>query len=97
MISVSLAVDTNPDGSPFYGSILVYVLGENSYRVAASLGLAEGIVAGDDIELALDERLGFAFSNAAEASASSFAVSAITLAARTFLLAQGMSAHVSPE
>jgi hypothetical protein len=57
--TINLAVDTNPDGSPFYESILVEVLGENRYRVAASPGLAEGMAAGDEIELAPDEALGY--------------------------------------
>lgn len=57
--TINLAVDTNPDGSPFYESILVDVLGENHYRVVASPGLAEGIAAGDEIELAPEERLGY--------------------------------------
>ena len=57
--TINLAVDTNPDGSPFYESILVDVLGENRYRVVASPGLAEGMAAGDEIELAPDEPLGY--------------------------------------
>jgi Domain of unknown function (DUF4265) len=57
--TINLQVGTNRDGSPFYESILVDVLGENRYRVAASPGLAEGMAAGDEIELAPDERLGY--------------------------------------
>jgi len=57
--TINLEVDKNPDGSPFYESILVDVLGENRYRVAASPGLAEGMAAGDEIELAPDEPLGY--------------------------------------
>src|SRR4029079_15570307 len=57
--TINLEVDKNPDGSPFYESILVDVLGENRYRVAASPGLAEGMAAGDEIALAPDEPLGY--------------------------------------
>ena len=52
-------VGATSDGSPFYESILVDVLDENRYRVAASPGLAEGMAAGDEIELAPDESLGY--------------------------------------
>jgi len=57
--TINLAVDSNPDGSPFYESILVDVLGENRYRVVASPGLAEGMAAGDEIALAPEEPLGY--------------------------------------
>jgi hypothetical protein len=57
--TINLVVGTNRDGSPFYESILVEVLRENRYRVAASPGLAEGTAAGDEIELAPDEPLGY--------------------------------------
>jgi Domain of unknown function (DUF4265) len=57
--TINLAVGANPDGTPFYESILVDVLGENRYRVVASPGLAEGMAANDEIELAPDEPLGY--------------------------------------
>ena len=57
--TIDLEVGKNRDGSPFIESILVDVLGENRYRVVASPGLAEGIAADDEIELAPDERLGY--------------------------------------
>ena len=57
--TINLVVGTNRDGRPFYESILVDVLGENRYRVAASPGLAQGMAAGDEIELTPDERLGY--------------------------------------
>lgn len=57
--TVNLIADTNRDGSPFYESILVDVLGENRYRVAASPGLTQGIAAGDEIELAAEEPSGY--------------------------------------
>ena len=57
--TIELAVGKNRDGSPFIESILVDVLGENRYRVVASPGLAEGMAAGDEIELAPDEPLGY--------------------------------------
>ena len=57
--TIDLVVGANRDGSPFIESILVDVLGENHYLVLASPGLAEGIAAGDEIELAPDEPLGY--------------------------------------
>jgi hypothetical protein len=57
--TINLAVGTDPEGGSFYESILVEVLGENHYRVAASPGLAEGLAAGDEIELAEEEPLGY--------------------------------------
>ena len=57
--TINLKVGATSDGSPFYESILVDVLGENHYRVLASPGLAEGMAAGDEIELAPDEPLGY--------------------------------------
>lgn len=56
--TINLTVGAMRDGSPFDESILVDVLGENRYRVAASPGLAEGMAAGE-IELAPDEPFGY--------------------------------------
>src|SRR5258705_5094655 len=57
--SVNLLVMTNPDGSPFFESVLVEELGEKRYRVLATPGLLEGFAAGDEIELAPEESHGF--------------------------------------
>ena len=57
--TLNLAARTNPDGSPFYESVLVEELGGNRFTVLASPGLLEGVAGGDEIELAPDEPLGF--------------------------------------
>jgi hypothetical protein len=57
--TVNLVVEINSDGTPFYESILVEPLGDDRYRVRASPGLLEGLAAGDEIELALEEFSGF--------------------------------------
>jgi hypothetical protein len=57
--TLNLVADINPDGTPFYESVLVEELGENRYRVLASPGLLEGFAGGDEIELDSEEPLGF--------------------------------------
>jgi Domain of unknown function (DUF4265) len=57
--TVNLVVETNPDGTPFYESVLVELLGPGRYRVLASPGLLEGFAAGDEIELAPEESSGY--------------------------------------
>jgi hypothetical protein len=57
--TLNLVAQTNPDGTPFYESVLAEELGENRYRVLASPGLLEGFAGGDEIELAPEEPLGF--------------------------------------
>jgi Domain of unknown function (DUF4265) len=57
--TINLVADTNPDGTPFYESVLVERLGPERYRVLASPGLLEGFAAGDEIELAPEESRGF--------------------------------------
>jgi hypothetical protein len=56
--TIDLVVATNPDGTPFYESVLVEPRGERRYRVLASPGLLEGVAAGDEIELT-DEEPGY--------------------------------------
>ena len=57
--TVELVADTNPDGSPFYESVLVEELEGNRFLVLASPGLLEGFAAGDEIELAPQDPRGF--------------------------------------
>jgi hypothetical protein len=57
--TINLVAATNPDGTPFYESVLVERLGPEQYRVLASPGLLEGLAADDEIELAPEESRGF--------------------------------------
>jgi Domain of unknown function (DUF4265) len=56
--TINLVADTNPDGTPFYESVLVELVGPGRYLVLASPGLLAGFAAGDEIEVAPDERYG---------------------------------------
>ena len=57
--TINLVVETNPDGTPFYESVLVEPRGAGRYLVLASPGLLEGFAAGDEIELAPAESSGY--------------------------------------
>jgi Domain of unknown function (DUF4265) len=56
--TVNLVAATNPDGTPFYESVLVERIGPQRYLVLASPGLLEGFAAGDEIELAPEQNSG---------------------------------------
>src|SRR5262245_10916656 len=57
--TLNLLVQIQPDGTPFYESVLVEELSDQRYRVRASPGLLQGFAAGDEIALAPEEPLGF--------------------------------------
>jgi Domain of unknown function (DUF4265) len=57
--TVNLVVETNPDGTPFYESVLVELIGPRRYLVLASPGLLEGFAAGDENELAPEQGSGY--------------------------------------
>ncbi len=57
--TVNLVVETNPDGIPFYESVLVELIGPRRYLVLASPGLLEGFAAGDEIELTPEQGSGY--------------------------------------
>jgi uncharacterized protein DUF4265 len=57
--TVNLVAATNPDGTPFYESVLVEHIGPQRYLVLASPGLLEGFAAGDEIELVPEQGSGY--------------------------------------
>jgi hypothetical protein len=57
--TVNLVAATNPDGTPFYESVLVELIGPRRYLVLASPGLLAGFAAGDEIELAPEHGSGY--------------------------------------
>lgn len=57
--TVNLIVKMDSDGTQLDESVLVDELGGDRYRVVASPGLLQGFAAGDEIELAAEEPLGF--------------------------------------
>jgi len=57
--TINLVARINPDGTPFYESVLVERIGPQRYLVLASPGLLEGFAAGDEIELAPGESSGY--------------------------------------
>ena len=57
--TINLVAETNPDGTPFYESVLVEPLGSGRYLVLASPGLLDGFAAGDEIALTPDQGCGY--------------------------------------
>ena len=57
--TVNQVAATNPDGTPFYESVLVERIGPQRYLVLASPGLLEGFAAGDEIEVVPEQGSGY--------------------------------------
>ncbi len=59
LVTVNLLVATGADEDPFFESVLVRPVGGDRHVVHASPGMLAGLAAGDEIELAPDDPLGF--------------------------------------